>query len=316
MKKSRATNEKIGLIFDIERFAIHDGPGIRTVVFFKGCNLECIWCSNPESISPETEFGYKKEYCEKCFSCINSCKNKNLIFKNDRIYAVNIKMCLECEDFCIRACPNNALIKFGKYYTVDELFEILIKDQKFYKNSGGGVTFSGGEAFMQADFLLSIMKKCRKEKINIAVETAGCFDYELFKKVNPFVDYYLYDLKTLDSTNHLTGVNKDNKKIIQNLLHLDKDSKKILLRIPLIPGFNDSKKELTDIFEFFKNLKNIVSIHFLPFHKLGCPKYKWINRSYQCKYTCYSKNGLIKKIDEINQMNKKYDFKVIFGGLQ
>lgn len=287
MKISETTIEKQGLVFDIERFAIHDGPGIRTVVFLKGCNLGCSWCSNPESISPKIEFGYKKEDCEKCFSCINSCKHKNLIFKNDRISVIRIKTCLDCEDFCIKACPNNALIKFGKYYTIDELFKILIKDQKFYNNSGGGVTFSGGEAFIQSDFLLHIMKKLKDRKINIAIETAGCSDYMLFKKANPLVDCYLYDIKTLNNKKHLTETNKDNKKIIKNLLQLDKDGKKTLLRVPLIPGFNDSKEELTDLFEFSKNLKNIVSIHFLQFHKFGYPKYKWINKYYHCKYNCY-----------------------------
>lgn len=316
MKINTDADKKLGLIFDIERFAIHDGPGIRTVVFLKGCNLECIWCSNPESISPKIELGYKKEDCEKCFSCINSCKNKNLIFKNNRVSIISIKTCLRCDDFCIEACPNNALIKFGKYYTIDELFEILIKDQKFYKNSGGGVTFSGGEAFMQLDFLLHVMEKCKDKKINIAVETAGCFNYAIFKKANIFVDYYLYDIKTLDNKKHLAETNKDNKRIIKNLLQLDKDGKKILLRVPLIPDFNDSKEELTNIFEFSKNLKNIVSIHFLQFHKLGYPKYKWINKDYQCKYNCYNKKDLRKKIAEINQMNKKYGFNVIFGGLE
>lgn len=136
------------------------------------------------------------------------------------------------------------------------------------------------------------------------------------KKANLFVDYYLYDIKSLDNKKHVTKTNKDNKRIIKNLLQLDKDGKKILLRVPLIPCFNDSKKELTNIFEFSKNLKNIASIHFLQFHKLGYQKYKWINKDYQCKYNCYNKKDLRKKIDEINQMNKKYGFNVIFGGLE
>ena len=303
------------IIFDIERFAVHDGPGIRTVVFFKGCNLDCIWCCNPESISSGIEFGYKAEKCLRCFRCINSCELKNITFINDRIKIVDSSKCVNCEE-CVKSCLNNAIYKYGKYYNVQELLDFIARDIMFYKNSGGGVTLSGGEPLLQVNFVSELLQGCKGMGINTAIETAGNVEYENFKKINKYVDLYLFDLKILNPLNSKSIMNINLEQITKNILSLDKDGKKIILRRVLIKGFNDSIPEIKSFFNFAKSLKNLVSIHLLPFHELGRIKYSWLDKNYNNKFRTYSSKELKNKINEIKKINKGLNLKVIIGGLE
>jgi pyruvate formate lyase activating enzyme len=314
-KNSEKLGAVRGLVFDIERFAIHDGPGIRTVVFFKGCNLNCVWCSNPESKTPYPEVGYKKELCIHCLRCMNACPVGNISEQNESISLFDVKRCGECS-LCVDACTQNALVKFGKYYTVEELIEIVMKDMDFYQESNGGVTFSGGEPLLQIDFLDSILKDCKRHDLHTAIETAGCVEYECFDRINEYVDLYLYDIKNLGPDIHRKYTRKSNDVIFQNLIKLDDDGKETIARVPLIPELNDSKIYIVNLFKFLINMRNLVSVHFLPYHELGKPKYEWVKQIFTPVFSKYTKKTLDRKAKEINDINRNFNLTLIFGGLE
>ena len=242
-------------IFDIQRSSYHDGPGIRTAVFFKGCNLKCLWCHNPESQS------FKKEilfYEEKCLSC-GACRG------------------VTAEAFGF-SCPNGAKEICGRDYTADELLEIIAKDKLFYETSGGGVTFSGGECMMKIDFLEEILKKCKERGIHTAIDTAGCVPWESFLRVLPLTDMFLYDIKAYDTALHKKYTGVKNELILDNLAQLLKSGARVWVRIPLIPGVNDSDEELSSIRKFFEENGYPENVEFLPYHAMGEHKYRALGR--------------------------------------
>jgi pyruvate formate lyase activating enzyme len=304
-----------GVIFEIERFAVHDGPGIRTVIFFKGCNLRCAWCANPESQTLYPELGYKQELCIHCLRCIGACPIGNLSEYKGILSILDTSRCNEC-DLCVETCPQNALVMFGKYITVDDLIGIILKDKDFYRESNGGVTFSGGEPLLQIDFLETILKECRQYNIHTAIETAGCIDYKHFKRINKYVDLYLYDIKNIDPDGHKRYVYGPNDIIMRNLQKLNKDKKKNIVRVPLIPGFNDSKAYIEKLFDFCKDLVDLISVHFLPYHELGKPKYKWTGRAFTPLFSKYTKRSLERKLKEIQSISENYGISINIGGLE
>ena len=235
-------------IFDIQRNSFVDGPGIRTTVFFKGCNLKCRWCHNPESQSPNPQIMFYKDKCTGCGRCVG-------ITEKDT-------------DF---VCFNDAKQICGKEYTVDEVFDIIEKDKLFYETSNGGVTFSGGECMLQIDFLCAILKKCKENNIHTAVDTAGNVPWEYFEKILPYTDMFLYDVKAFSEDLHKQGTGVSNKLILENLLRLSGKCD-IIVRIPVIGGFNDDKAELRKIAEFLKKIKYIKKEP-LPYHSMGEHKY-------------------------------------------
>ena len=246
-------------IFDIQRNSFVDGPGIRTTVFFKGCNLKCKWCHNPESQSSKRQMMFYKDKCTGCGKCLEVCPN-------------NLEKC----DFCGRCelfCPADARKICGRTYSVDEVFAEVIKDKLFYDNSNGGVTFSGGECMLQIDFLCEILKKCKENGIHTAVDTAGNVPWEYFEKIMPYTDMFLYDVKCISDDLHTDGTGVSNKHILENLRGLsDKFDGSIFIRIPLIGGFNDSEDEISKINSFLKNI-NCDKIELLPYHAMGEHKY-------------------------------------------
>ncbi len=231
-----------GIIFDIKKFALHDGPGIRTTVFFKGCSLDCWWCHNPESIRklPET-------------IKVNSVKTSN-------------KFCEETEEL------------FGKEYSAEELLTEIKKDQVFYDESGGGVTFSGGEPLLQVNFLLQILKLCKLSGINIAVDTSGYVGNNYFGKVYDYTDIFLFDLKIIDDELHRKFTGVSNKLILENLQFLTERGEKVIVRIPLIPEITDTEKNLSEVTSYLMNLNNIKKIDLLPYNEIAESKYKRFNR--------------------------------------
>ena len=244
-------------IFDIQRNSFVDGPGIRTTVFFKGCNLRCKWCHNPESQSAQKQMMYYKDKCIGCGKCAEVCPNQ-------------LKKC----DFCGKCelyCPADARKICGKEYSVDEVFNEIAKDKMFYENSGGGATFSGGECMLQIDFLCEILKKCRENGIHTAVDTAGNVPWEYFEKVLPYTDMFLYDVKAFSEDLHKQGTGVSNKLILENLLRLSGKCD-IIVRIPVIGGFNDDKAELEKTAKFLKQVKCIKKEP-LPYHSMGEHKY-------------------------------------------
>lgn len=261
---------KLPLIFAIHHFALDDGPGIRTTVFLKGCTLSCLWCHNPESISPGTEISFHADKCITCRYCLKACRfsaiNMNTVERVDR---TKCRACGACTD----ACPTLALKKMGVYYPPDLLVEELLRDRIFYEASCGGVTFSGGEPTLHMDYLSAVMKMLKQSGIHIALQTAGFFDLQQFnKKLLPYLDFIFYDIKFLDSGKHESWTGKDNKIILSNFLELTKQNKKLIMpRIPLIPGITATKDNLLQIAEFIRS-SGYDRYELLPYNAAGAVK--------------------------------------------
>lgn len=272
-------------IFDIQRGSYVDGPGIRTTVFFKGCNLRCKWCHNPEGLSHSIELIHYKNKCLDCKKCLSVCENMQ-------------KSCNLCGK-CAIYCPVSAREICGEKYTISELFEIIIKDKSYYESSNGGVTFSGGECMLQIDFLTEILKICKKANINTAVDTAGNVPYEYFEKIIPYTDTFLYDIKCISEDLHEKFTGVSNATIISNLKKLSKSFKgKIVVRIPLIGGFNDEDSEIFKIKDFMLQI-NVSNVEVLPYHKMGLHKYEALNMQ---SAEFYTPNKEI--IDSFKKLNK------------
>ncbi|MBQ5900937.1 MAG: glycyl-radical enzyme activating protein [Clostridia bacterium] len=238
------------LITDIKRFAVHDGDGIRTTVFFKGCPLKCVWCHNPESISFKAQTAFYKNKCIGCGEC-------------------------KMENFTPDKCLGEAQICYGKEITAEELLPLLLEDRDFYETSGGGVTLSGGECLCQSDFCAAILKALKEEGINTAVDTCGFVKKDAIDKVMPYTDVFLYDVKAFDEDVHIRCTGQSNKVILENLKYIDSCNKSIEIRIPYVPEFNDD--QISAIANFLKTLKNIKDIKILPYHNYAGSKYEALN---------------------------------------
>ncbi len=259
-----------GLIFNIQRFSLHDGPGIRTVVFFKGCPLRCLWCHNPEGQFFKKEMVFWEERCISCKTCLNTCSNSAV---NDP------EKCLLCAK-CVEACPSGAREIAGKEMTVEEVMDEIKKDIAFYDESSGGVTFSGGEPLLQKDFLIPLLKICKENGINTAIETCGYSRWEVLFYVSRFTDLFLFDLKIMDEESHRKFTGVSNNIILENLKNLSSVHKKIIVRIPVIPGVNDNIENINKTADFILSL-GIKEAHLLPFHSAGIEKYRRLRREYK-----------------------------------
>lgn len=270
MRKER--DDMKAKIFEIKRFAVHDGDGIRTTVFFKGCPLKCVWCHNPEGIGFEPQLAYYENKCIACAECVSVCPTGAHSVKTEHFF--EREKCIACGK-CADICLGNALAFYGKEMTVDELLPILLEDKEFYDNSGGGVTLSGGECLMQADFCAEILKNLKENGIHTAVDTCGFVSKDALDKVVPYTDIFLYDFKAFDENVHIKCTSVSNKLILDNLKYLDGCGKKIEIRIPYVPGFNPDQIE--KMAEFLKGLKNITKVRVLPYHNYAGSKYKSLN---------------------------------------
>ena len=247
-------------IFDIERSSFVDGPGIRTTVFFKGCNLRCQWCHNPESQSSKKEMLFYKNKCTDCGKCREKCPHS----------FAECTFCGECTLFC----PQNARVICGREYTVEEVFREIEKDKPFYASTGGGVTFSGGECMLQIEFLSEILNKCHVNGIHTAVDTAGCVPQESFEKIMPNTDIFLYDIKCFDNEKHKQYTGVGNQLILENLKKLLALKKRVWVRIPVIPSVNDTEGEMLLIRKFLENSGYPEKVELLPYHTMGENKYE------------------------------------------
>ena len=256
-------------IFEIKRFAVHDGDGIRTTVFLKGCPLKCIWCHNPEGILNNSELAYHQHKCISCGECVSVCSTGAHTLENGS-HNFNREKCIACGK-CEKICLGNALTFYGKEITTDELLPILLQDKEFYNNSNGGVTLSGGECLLYADFCANLLKQVKENGIHTAVDTCGFVSRTALDKVIPYTDIFLYDIKAYSEETHIKCTGHSNKQIIENLLYLDKKSCKLEIRIPYVPDFNDN--EIEEIGSFLSKLNNLTKVRLLPYHNYAGSKY-------------------------------------------
>ncbi|MFX0136449.1 MAG: glycyl-radical enzyme activating protein [Candidatus Hodarchaeota archaeon] len=300
--------ETTGTIFNIQRYSIHDGPGIRTLVFFKGCPLRCLWCSNPESQTSHPEILFSSSKCIGCGKCSEVCPEDAIIKSTDkRINRNKCNLCLKC----IETCYAEALEVAGKKMTVEEVVKEVEKDRPFYEKSGGGITVSGGEPLMQPKFLKELLKECKNRGINTAIETCGHVKWTTFNEILEYIDLILFDLKHMDSNSHEELTGKNNDIIMDNIKKISELKKPIIIRFPLIPGCNDSIENIKRTGEFVKMLEGVDEINIIPFHRLGESKYEKLDR----EWTMHEVKPPEKdRLEEIKKILESYGLKVKIGG--
>lgn len=266
-----------GTVFNIQKYSIHDGPGIRTTVFFKGCPLACWWCHNPESLSAKTEIVFLQNKCIGCGDCVKSCPNAAITLTSQGIKRNETK-CSLCK-MCVEACPTGAMEQLGQKKTVAEVMQEIEKDNIFYEESGGGVTFSGGEALYQLEFLDALLTACKAKRIHTALDTSGYAPWEAIDRIADKVDLFLYDIKLMDDEKHKKYTGASNKLILENLKKLAADQRRIWIRIPVIPGINDDEKNINDLGKFLSSL-NLRDVYLLPYHNIAIDKYARLGKTY------------------------------------
>ena len=272
-----------GIIFDIQRYGTHDGPGIRTLVFLKGCPLHCLWCSNPESQSINPELMIFDEKCINCNRCVNTCPNEAIIRFNESRNYIQEK-CHKCGK-CSDACLTGSIKMIGEYLSIEQVLEEVKKDINFYRKSHGGVTLTGGEPIYQPEFSIKLLETFKKNKINSALETSGYGHWEFLKEILSLTDYLFFDIKFIDEEKHKKFVGVSNSIILENIVRASKlmkiQDKRMVIRIPLIPSITDEKENISKICCFIKSyLQGNELIELLPYHRLGEGKYKRLRREY------------------------------------
>jgi pyruvate formate lyase activating enzyme len=259
-----------GIIFDIQRFAIHDGPGIRTTVFFKGCPLQCPWCHNPESLAPDEEIMLWADRCLGCGACLDACQNEALARLDGRTVRISGR-CRVC-GACCGVCPAQAREIVGRRVTVDEVMQEIEKDVIFYDESGGGATFSGGEPLMQPDFLDDLLRCCRRRGIHTVVDTSCYAETDVVRRIRENTDLFLCDLKIMDPESHLRLAGVGNELILKNIRYLADNGARLIIRVPVIPGATDGDDNVARLAEFAGSLPGVERVDLLPYHAGGADK--------------------------------------------
>lgn len=262
-------------LVDIKRFAVHDGPGIRTTLFLKGCPLRCLWCHNPESVRPEPELGLLTRRCTVCGRCASACPNGAHLFIGGT-HRIDRIRCTACGK-CVSACLNDALILYGRSVSPQEAARAALEDRAFYRHSGGGVTVSGGEPLLQPEFCAELFQLLHREGVSCAVDTCGCVPWSAFETVLPVTDLFLYDLKEIDPETHRRATGVSNSRILENLRKLDATGKLIEIRMPIIPGINNSDAAITGAGRFLAGLAHLSGIRLLPYHSLAHDRYRAVD---------------------------------------
>jgi len=260
-----------GQVFDIQHFALHDGPGIRTTVFLKGCSLRCAWCCNPESQLEKPQLSFRAGKCTNCLHCVGFCKDGALINRNGKL-EVNYNKCTTC-GLCIDECPEDALRIIGWEASAEDVIAEVVKDMSYYQNSGGGLTVSGGEPLGQAEFLVAILRLAKGRGIHTCIETSGLASLHKLKLVIPHVDLFLFDYKITDAADFKTYVKANQNTILKNLDFLSRNHSDIILRCPLIPGINDNDVHFQAIADLSNRYRSIQKVEIMAYHNWGSHKY-------------------------------------------
>jgi pyruvate formate lyase activating enzyme len=272
-----------GIVFDIRKYSIHDGPGIRTTVFFKGCPLSCWWCHNPEGQAPAIEVIFRENRCIRCRACLEVCEHGAISWSGNGPITDRTK-CLRC-GVCAVACYAEARECVGRELTVSQVMAEIERDLVFYDQSGGGVTVSGGEPLLQPDFALALLQACRGKGIHTAVDTCGFVTRRTFDRIREFVDLFMYDLKLMDEAAHRKFTGVSNGLIVRNLQELSERGHRIVLRIPVVPGVNDDDESMRQIGAFAASLPHVDGIDLLRYHHMGVGKYSRLDRAYRLPET-------------------------------
>ena len=303
--------ERKATIFNIQKYNMYDGPGVRTLIFFQGCPLRCKWCANPEGMIRRPRIMFKSNMCVDCGACVDVCPVGKHVFSNETMkHEVRRDIdCIGCGK-CVDACLKSALSVVGEVKTISELLEIVEEDRTFYEVSGGGVTLGGGEVLMQPEAASSLLMACKQEGINTAIETCGYAKLESVLKVAEFTDLFLFDIKHINSDKHFQWTGVRNEQILENLQELLRRKYNVKIRMPLLKGVNDCQDDIENVMKFltpFKDYKNFKGVDLLPYHKMGVNKYNQLGVEYPITGDPSLSN---EDLDRIEGWIKKYDLPV------
>ena len=298
-----------GVIFNIQKYSIHDGPGIRTTVFLKGCPLSCSWCHNPESQSFQKELMLFNNRCISCGECIKVCTT-GALKSSEGIIDRNAELCTMC-GLCAEICCTNALEIAGREVSAIELMKELEKDVIFYDSSKGGITISGGEPLSQGEFTLELLQRCKQMELHTAVDTCGLGNSLLLEEISKYTDLFLFDIKLVDEERHRKHTGVSNEIILKNLSLLSSLGKRIWIRVPIIPGINDDEENIAATAKLILSTSGVEQVNLLPYHNAAMEKYRRLNKAYELKDIKPPQKG---NMDKISEMYRSHGINVLIGG--